>query len=80
MEEITRRGREALEETMKIRYDAEVDILSIVFNETPVEESDEEKPGLILDYDKNGNIVGVEVLDASKRIENPRSLDYAVAG
>ena len=35
---------------------------------------------LILDYDKSGNIVGVEILDASKRIENPRSLDYAVAG
>lgn len=65
---------------MRIRYDPEVDILSIVFNDRPVEESDEEKPGLILDYDRNGNIVGVEVLDASKRIENPMSLDYAVAG
>jgi uncharacterized protein YuzE len=65
---------------MKIRYDPEVDILNIVFNDAPVAESDEEKPGLILDYDKNGNIVGVEILDASKRIENPRSLDYAVAG
>ena len=65
---------------MKIRYDPEVDILSIVFNDVPAEESDEEKPGLILDYDKSGNIVGVEILDASKRIENPRSLDYAVAG
>ena len=65
---------------MRIRYDPEVDVLTIVFNDMPVEESDEEKPGLILDYDKSGNIVGVEILDASKRIENPRSLDYAVAG
>ena len=65
---------------MRIRYDPEVDVLTIVFNDVPVEESDEEKPGLILDYDKSGNIVGVEILDASKRIENPRSLDYAVAG
>ena len=65
---------------MRIRYDPEVDILSIVFKDEPVEESDEEKPGLILDYDKHGNIVGVEILDASKRIENPKSLDYAVAG
>ena len=64
---------------MRIRYDPEVDVLSIVFNNVPVEESDEEKPGLVLDYDKNGNIVGVEILDASKRVENPRSLDYAVA-
>ena len=65
---------------MKILYDPEVDVLRIVFNDLPVEESDEEKPGLILDYDKNGNIVGMEVLDASKRIANPRALEYAVAG
>jgi uncharacterized protein YuzE len=65
---------------MKILYDPEVDVLRIVFNDLSVEESDEEKPGLILDYDKNGNIVGVEILDASKRVENPRALEYAVAG
>jgi uncharacterized protein YuzE len=65
---------------MKILYDPEVDVLRIVFNDLPVEESDEEKPGLILDYDKNGNIVGMEVLEASKRVENPRALEYAVAG
>jgi uncharacterized protein YuzE len=34
---------------------------------------------MILDYDKNGNVVGIEILDASKRIENPRSVEYAVA-
>ena len=65
---------------MKIRYDPEMDVLRIVFNDLPVEESDEEKPGLILDYDKNGNIVGVEILNASKRVENPRAVEYAVAG
>ena len=61
-------------------YDQEVDVLRIVFSQMTIEESDEDKPGLILDYDKDGNIVGLEVLDASKRIENPRSLDYAVTG
>mgnify|MGYP006268657323 CR=1 FL=1 len=64
---------------MKVTYDPEVDVLRIVFSNTPVEESDEDKPGVILDYDKDGNIVGLEVLDASKRIENPRSVEYAVA-
>ena len=65
---------------MKIMYDAEVDILRILFSNAPIEESDEEKPGMILDYDKDGNIVGLEILSASKRIENPRSVEYAVAG
>jgi uncharacterized protein YuzE len=51
------------------------------FSATPrLEESDEDKPGVILDYDKDGNVVGLEVLNASQRIENPRAVDYAVTG
>lgn len=64
---------------MKVKYDQEVDVLTIEFSNVPVEESDSEKPGVILDYDKDGNIVGIEILNASKRVENPRSLEYAVA-
>ncbi len=63
---------------MKITYDPEVDILRILFSNTRIEESDEDKPGVILDYDKDGNIVGLEILDASKRMENPRAIEYAV--
>jgi len=65
---------------MKVTHDPEVDVLRILFSNTPIEESDEEKPGMILDFDKDGNIVGMEILDASKRMENPRSVEYAVAG
>jgi uncharacterized protein YuzE len=64
---------------MKVKYDQAVDVLTIRFSEASVEESDEEKPGMILDYDKDGKIVGLEILNASKQIENPRSLEYAVA-
>jgi uncharacterized protein YuzE len=63
---------------MKVTYDPEVDVLRILFRDAPIEESDEDKPGVILDYDKEGNVVGLEVLNASQRIENPRALDYAV--
>jgi uncharacterized protein YuzE len=64
---------------MKVYYDPEVDILRILFSNQAIEESDEDKPGVIIDYDKNGNIVGLEVLEASKNMENPRSVEYAVA-
>ena len=64
---------------MKITYDPEVDVMRIVFSSAPIEESDEEKPGIILDFDKDGNVVGMEILDASKRMENPRTVEYAVA-
>jgi uncharacterized protein YuzE len=63
---------------MKVTYDSGVDVLRILFRDAPVEESDEDKPGVILDYDKDGNVVGMEVLNASQRVENLRSVDYAV--
>jgi len=56
---------------MKVTYDPEVDVLRILFRDAPIEESDEDKPGVIIDYDKDGNIVGLEVLNASLRVENP---------
>ena len=55
-----------------------MDVQRILLSNAPIEESDEDKPGVILDYDKDGNVVGLEVLEASKRISNPRSLEYAV--
>ena len=63
---------------MKVTYDPEVDVLRILFRDAPIEESDEDQPGVILDYDKDGNVVGVEVLNASQRVENPRGVDYAM--
>ncbi len=65
---------------MKITYDVEVDVLRILFSDAPVEKSDEEKPGIILDYDENGHIVGMEILDASRQMPNPRSIEYALVG
>ena len=53
---------------MKIKYDKEVDILYIQFSDKKVGESDEEKPGIILDYDNEGTIIGNEVLNASKKM------------
>jgi len=65
---------------MKAEYDLGTDILRLTFSNRPIDESDEDKPGVILDYDKDGNMVGLEILDASKRMEDPRSFEYKVAG
>ncbi|MDE2824542.1 MAG: DUF2283 domain-containing protein [Chloroflexota bacterium] len=65
---------------MKVTYDQDDDIMRIVLNDAEIEESDEDKPGVIIDYDDHGNVVGLEILDASTRIANPRTLEYAVTG
>jgi uncharacterized protein YuzE len=53
---------------MKVIYDPEVDVLRIFFSSAPIEESDEDKPGVIIDYDTEGNLIGLEILDASTRV------------
>jgi len=63
---------------VKADYDRNVDVLTVIFSETQVEESDEIKPGVIVDFDAAGNVVGLEILDASQRIQNPLSMEFAV--
>jgi uncharacterized protein YuzE len=65
---------------MKVVYDAETDILRIVLTDVPIEESNEDTSGIILDYDADGNVVGLEVLRASTRVKNPRALEHIVMG
>jgi uncharacterized protein YuzE len=65
---------------VKVTYEPDVDVLRVLFSNAPIAESDEDKPGVVIDYDKDGGVVGIEILDASKRVENPRSVEYAVAG
>jgi uncharacterized protein YuzE len=64
---------------MVVKYDKESDIIYIQFSENKVVESDEDKPGIILDYGENGDIVGIEVLNASKKTKQPNGIIYEVA-
>jgi uncharacterized protein YuzE len=53
---------------MKVRYDEEADALYIRLRKGQYYESDEIKEGFILDYDADGNIVGIEILQASSNL------------
>jgi len=64
---------------VKVTYDRETDTLTIILADTPVAESDEDKPGVILDYDASGNLVSLEILDASRRVTTPSLIEYQVA-
>jgi len=55
--------------------------LSIVFQaNVQVAESDEDKPGVILDHDEHGNLISLEILDASERIGDTRRIEFEMLG
>ncbi len=64
---------------MKVIYDKETDTLSIVLRAGKVAQSDEVREGLILDYDKAGRLLSLELLDASEQVNSPRSVEFALA-
>ena len=53
---------------MRIHYDKTQDALYLRFSENPYYQSEEVKEGIIFDYDKNGEIIGLEILDVSKNL------------
>jgi uncharacterized protein YuzE len=62
---------------VKATYDARTDTLSIILRaDAVVVESDEDKPGVILDYDEDGNLVSLEILDASKRVTDAHRIEF----
>lgn len=62
---------------MKLQYDQETDALIIVLRETVIAESDEVGPGLIADFDDDGEIVRLEILDASRKVDDLEHVDLA---
>lgn len=56
--------------TPSVVYDAKTDAAYIRFSDGTVQESEEVSPGIVLDYDSNGHIVGMEVLAAKKHLSN----------
>ena len=61
---------------MRITYDPNTDTLTVILKDSPVAESDEDKPGVVLDFDEHGDMVGLEILDASRRVTDPRHVEF----
>lgn len=57
---------------MTFRYDRETDMLYIELVRRISTESEEVAPGIVLDFDENNQVVGIEIEDASKSIDLSR--------
>lgn len=66
---------------MRLKVNQKDDALYFRLDESAVVESEEIKPGVILDYDDKGNVVGIEILGLSKRVpvEMLKSLHFETA-
>ena len=60
---------------MKISYDKKIDALYLYFQEGVFARNKEVEEGIILDIGKGNKILGIEILEASKRI-NPKNINY----
>ena len=69
-----------LEQIMKVIYDRETDTLSIILRPGKVANSDETTDALIMDYDRAGKLISIELLDASEQVNHPQSVEFALAG
>ena len=53
---------------VRIRYDATVDALYLELDDSAVAESEELKPGIVVDFNEKNEVVGIEVLDLKRRL------------
>ncbi len=65
---------------MKIEYDPKADAMYIRLLSGTVAESDEVRPGVVFDFDAAGRVLGIEMLDVSKRTDNPREMAVELVG
>jgi uncharacterized protein YuzE len=66
---------------MKIHFDPQADALYIRLDDSAIVESEEVKPGVILDYSAGDQVVGIEILRARERVPEAhlRRMDFEVA-
>lgn len=65
---------------MKIHFDEKADAVYLRLDDSKIIESEEVKPGIILDFNEHDQVVGIELLHAKERvpISNPKQLQFEV--
>lgn len=63
---------------MKVIYDPEQDVLQIALVTAIIEETTQISPGLVLDYDEDGKVIGLEIRKASTKTDSPFAISFNV--
>lgn len=64
---------------MRTEYDPEANAIYVRFSDDDIDHTDEVRPGIIVDYDARGHIVGIEMLDAKKLLSEAALKSLAAA-
>ena len=63
---------------MKVIYNEQTDVLTIILSEQAVAASSEERQGVIFDYDAYGSLIALEIFNASERVGHPYRMEYQI--
>lgn len=67
-------------DSMRLRYDPTADAIYFRLDESPIEASEQVQPGVILDFNRDNQLVGIEILDVKRRVPEAdlKNVDFEV--
>lgn len=76
--DLSSKNLDLLPTQIKILHDLEIDAIALIFNQQEIETSEEIVTGIIVDYTEQGQIVSIEILEASKQLPLPELLESVI--
>ena len=65
---------------MKVTYNRATDVMRIVFRDSPIDDYNEDRPGIKVDYDVDDQLVAIEIQNASELVDDPLAVEYQILG
>jgi uncharacterized protein YuzE len=65
---------------MKVIYNPTTDVMRIIFRDAPVEDFNEEQPGIKIDYDVDDRLIAIEIQKASELVDDPKIVEHQIIG
>jgi uncharacterized protein YuzE len=63
---------------MKVTYNPATDVMRIVFRDSPIDDYNEDRPGIKVDYDVDDQLVAIEIQNASEMVDDPMVVEHQI--